>query len=110
MTIVNSTITPYYDLTNISLSNNAYEFVKASNDLTGQIFMMGILIAGFVIMFMTLKDRSDTQDALVVSTFITAIGSVIMSSLDFVPPQMMYLCIASFAIIFTMTLLKNRFN
>jgi len=42
-----------YDLTNVTSVDNILEFVQAVNDLTGQYFMLGMLLAGFVIMFVT---------------------------------------------------------
>lgn len=88
-----------YDLTNISTSKNLYEFVKYTNDLTGQYFVSGILIANFIITFIALKNYGN-KEAMTTSSFITASLSILFSALDLIPNYITIIFVLIFGITF----------
>lgn len=88
-----------YDLTNISTSNTLYDFVKYTNDLTGQYLMMGILVVGWGILFISMKNYGNNE-SIISSTFIIAVISILFSSIDFVPSWFLIAIVVSFALIF----------
>ena len=95
-----------YDLTNIKSGGNILDFVRNVNNLTGQTFMMGMLIAGFVIMFVTMREHGN-KDALVASSFITTILGILFFSLGFISTQMLILLIIAFGGMFLFLLYRK---
>lgn len=70
--------------------------------------MMGVLIVGFVILFMAMKERDNNQDALVASGFITAVLSIFFVTLNFISTQFMILIVVLFAIGFLFVMLRKQ--
>lgn len=104
--MVNST-SNLYDLTNISASNNIYEFTKAVNDMADKTLFMGLLIATFVILFVSMKNYGN-RDAFMTSSFITVIMAIILSLLGFIPVWFSVILTISFTIPFAFFLLKRE--
>ena len=102
---INATSFPY-ELTNITSSGNILEFVQHTNNLTGQLVMMGMLLAGFIILFISMRE-ADPQDALVASTFITSILAISFYALDFIKGQYLTIIIILFAALFAFKVLKK---
>lgn len=96
-----------YDITNSTNSGNILEFVQVANDLTGQVFMMGILLVGFIILFVSMKDYGN-QEALVASGFITTCLAVLFATLNFIGTSIMVIIIVAYGLLFTMTVLRNQ--
>src|SRR3990167_9233768 len=70
-----------YDLTNSSNALDLYAFVVAVNDLTGQLFMTGIVLVSFVILLVALMGRG-VEDALLGAGFITSVITILFSALN----------------------------
>ena len=93
--MVNST-TNLYDLTNFTINNGLYDFIKSVNDLTGQIFMITILIAGFVILFISMKN-SGTRESFMGSSFIIGSLAILFAAIDFIPTLVAIVIVLIFA-------------
>ena len=92
-----------YDLTNITGTGNILEFVQNVNDLTGQTFMLGMLLAGFVIMFVSMR-YAGTKESIVASGFITTIMAIFFFALEFISGGMLTIIIIIYAIIYVISL------
>ena len=88
-----------YNLTNITSGGNILEFVQNVNNLTGQSFMMGMLFAGFVIMFVAMMSAG-TKEALVASGFITTVLAIFFYALEFIKGSVLIGIIIVYVIIF----------
>jgi len=95
--MVNATKNPY-DLTNITSGENVLDFVVEVNKLTGQWFMMSMLLAGFVIMFISMRSFGN-KEALLTAGFMTAIISIFFRALDFISTANTVITIIVFAVI-----------
>ena len=93
--MVNST-TNLYDLTNFTVTNGLYDFIRAVNDLTGQVFMMTVLVAGFVILFISMKN-SGTRESFMASSFIIGSLSILFAAIDFIPVLVSVVMVLIFA-------------
>lgn len=92
-----------YNLTNITGdTGNILEFVQNVNDLTGQSFMMGMLLAGFVIMFISMMSAG-TKEALVASGFITTVMAILFFALEFIPGAVLITIIIIYTIIYVIS-------
>jgi len=96
----------YYDLTNISNSENILEFTQAVNALTGEYLMLGILIAGFFILFLSTM-KYGIKNAMASSSFITAIISVMFLTLGFIQVSFFLLIIIPTGAIYVMSILSR---
>lgn len=97
--MVNATST-LYNLTPAAGQDDIYGFVSAVNDMTGQVFMIGIVLVTFVIFFVALM-RYGTADALLVSGFITSIMAVMFASIDLVPVFITTIIVIAYGLFFT---------
>lgn len=80
-----------YNLDNFTNTTNLYEIANASNQVVNGLFALFILLSVFLIVFMALK-RYDTKDALLASSFITTILTVLMiTPLQWVSPYFLWL-------------------
>ena len=95
-----------YDLTNITSGGNILQFTQNVNNLTGQTFMVGMLFAGWVILFTSMRG-SGNREALLSSTFIIAVMAIFFRALEFVSTGKTVILIIIFAIVFVAALLKN---
>ncbi len=95
-----------YDLTNSSTSENLFEFVVAVNDLTGQWFMLLILLSTFIIFFMGFKNF-ENRDALLGAGFITTIITFFFTTLDLINTTFSILIFVLFGIFFTYRMIKG---
>ncbi len=103
---INATNFPY-ELGNITGgTGNILEFVQNVNNLTGQYFMAGMLLAGFVILFVTMRE-SGNQDALIAASFITAILGIFFFALEFISTAMLVIIIIVFGGLFLFVALKK---
>lgn len=85
-----------FDLTNTSNQNDIFGFIQAVNDLTGQVFMIGVLLVSFVILFMAFI-KYGTEDALLASGFITTIMTILFLALNLVPKWIAIMIMMSYA-------------
>ena len=89
-----------YNLVNITgESGNILEFVQNINDLTGQTFMLGMLLVGFVILFVSMRE-SGNKEAFVGSGFITAVLGIFFFALEFISAGILTIIIIVFGGIF----------
>ena len=103
---VNATAFPY-DLQNITGTGNILEFVQNVNDLTGHYFMTGMLLAGFVILFTSMRSNGN-RDALLASSFIITILAVFFRALEFIDNGRLIIIIVIFGLIFVASILKKE--
>ncbi len=74
-----------YDLINVTQGGDILQFVKGINDLTGQWFMLLVLIAGWIILFVSMRSPTvDNKDALASSSFIVAVMTIFFITLELV--------------------------
>lgn len=105
--MVNATFYPY-DLTNASSSTNIFEFVKYTNNMTGQWFMASMLVAGAIILYVSMRKTSNNQDALLGSGFITAVMAIFFKIMDMISTEVTAIIIFAFAIIFVFSLFRKN--
>ena len=103
---INATSTPY-DLTNITSTGNILEFVQNVNNLTDKTFMLGMLLAGWVILYTSMRSEGN-DDALVASSFIIAVLSISFFALEFISPAMLTIIMIVFGILFVFKLYKTN--
>lgn len=96
-----------YDLTNITGTGNILEFIQNVNNLTEQTFMMGMLLAGFVILFVAMMSAG-TKEALVASGFITTVLAILFFALEFIKGGVLIAIIIIYVLIFIISVgMKN---
>ena len=98
---VNATRYPY-DLTNITNSDNILEFIQEVNILSGEWFMTGMLFAGWVILFTSMRGAGN-KEALLASSFIIAVMSVFFRTLDFISTTKVIVIMIIFVLIFAVS-------
>ena len=106
MPAINITSAPY-DLTNVTQVDNILEFIQEINIITDLWFMSGMLIAGFIIMFVAMLQPSGPKDALMASSFMTAVLAIFFRTLEFIDNGRLIVIILVFTIIFVMTLMRK---
>ncbi len=105
--VVNSTNFPY-DLNNITGgTGNILEFVQNVNSLTGQTFMLGMLLVGFVVLFVSMRNAGN-QDAMMASSFITAVLAIFFYTLQFISSGMLIIIEIIFGLYFVYTVLRKE--
>ena len=104
--MVNATRYPY-DLTNVTNTENIFEFVQEINKLSGEYFMVGMLFAGFVILFITLKKTNDNHEALIIASFITAVLTIFFRVMDFISTAKTVMIMVAFVGIFAYGMFKK---
>lgn len=104
--MVNETFTPNYNITQFQDSENILEFMQSVNNLTDGTFMLGILIAGFVILFFSMY-KGDARNAFIGSGFITVVLAVFFATLDFISPAYMIVMVLVYSAAATVMLIKN---
>ena len=92
-----------YNLTGVVGSENILDFIRGVNDLTGQTFMLGMLLAGFVILFVSMMG-SGTKEAFMASGFITTILAISFFALEFIKGGMLTTIIIVYAVIFVISI------
>ena len=97
-----------YDLSNITQSANLYEFVKFTNDITGQTLMSGLLVAGFIILFISMKNYGN-KEALLGSGFIISSITILFLWIDFVSTAIASFILIGFGLLFMLMLLRKDF-
>ena len=108
MAKINATGSPApYDLTNITGDGNILDFVRNVNDLTGQTFMTGILFAGFVILFTSMRFAGN-RDALLASSFIITVLSIFFRALQFIEDKTLITIVVVFFIIFSISMVTKQ--
>ncbi len=95
-----------YNLVNITGSGNIVDFIRNVNNLTEQTFMLGMLLVGFVILFVSMRE-SGNRDALIASSFMTAILAIFFFMLQFISTAMLTIIIIVFGGIFVFMVLKQ---
>ena len=103
---MNATNFPY-DLTNITSGGNILQFVQNVNNLTGQSFMLGMLLVGFVVLFISMRSAGN-QDAMMASSFITAVLAIFFYTLQFISAGMLIIIEIVFGIYFVYTILRKE--
>ena len=92
-----------YDLTNITGTGNILEFIQNVNNLTEQTFMLGMLLAGFVILFVAMMSAG-TKEALVASGFITTVMAILFFALEFIKGGMLIAIIIIYVLIYVISM------
>ena len=103
--MVNATKFPY-DLTNISSADNILEFTQNVNTMTGETLMLGVLVVGWVILFVSMR-YAGNKDSILASTFIIAVLSIFFRALNFITTAKTVVLILVFAVIFVITLSRK---
>ncbi len=103
---INATSGPIYDLTNSSLQDDIFGFMVSVNDLTEQMFMIGVLLVSFVILLVAFREQG-TNDALLGAGFITSIITVLFTALNLVPRWIAFLIIIPYGIFFAYRMVKG---
>jgi len=96
-----------YDLTNITGDGNILDFVRNVNDLTGGNYMTGMLFAGFIILFTSMRFAGN-KDALIASSFIITVLAIFFRALDFIDNGRLIIIIIAFLLIFTVSMVGKR--
>ncbi len=92
-----------YNLINITGGGNILDFVQNVNNLTGQTFMLGMLLAGFVIMFVSMMSAGP-KDAIVASGFITTVMAILFFALEFISGSMLTAIIIIYVLIYIISI------
>ena|SRR3990167_794547 len=95
-----------YDLTNSTNVDDLYWLMVEINKLTGDIFMAGILLVSFVVLFVSFRDKG-TPDALLGAGFITCIITVLFTALDLVDRKIALIIIIPYALYFVYRMVKE---
>lgn len=104
-----SNVTAYpYDLTNVTSTENIYEFILEVNKLSGDFFMLSMLIAGWIILFIAMKKTSGNQESMVASSFVTVILAIFFVTMDFISTQMMIFIVIICGLIITVFAIKSN--
>ncbi len=93
-----------YDLTNITTSGNIVDFVREVNNLTGEFFMTGMLLAGFIITFMAMKGDTLPKEALLGSSFIVTVIAFFFMFLGFISAAKLIIIVIIFGVIFIISM------
>lgn len=88
-----------YNLGNFSNAVDPFQFMETVNNLTGQTFMIGILLVWLVILFVTFK-RFGNQEAMLGAGFITCVTAVLFSALDLVPKWLVLILVVAYGLFF----------
>ena len=88
-----------YNLINITGGGDILQFIQNVNNLTEQTFMLGMLLAGFVILFVAMMSAG-TKEALVASGFITTVLAIFFYALEFIKGSVLIGIIIVYVIIF----------
>lgn len=72
-----------YNMTNVTNANNAYEIVKATNDISGGLIFAMLMFVLFLVILITFRKRN-FKAVLVGASFITSIVAVIGLALKFI--------------------------
>ena len=105
--MVNATQFPY-DLTNITTSENVVDFVREVNTMVGDTFMLGMLFAGFIILFVgSMKSNVEPKEALAVSSFIISIVAISFFAMEFIQTSHLTIILIIFGIVFMYTMLRK---
>ncbi len=104
--VINSTGGPGvpYDLTNITNAENILEFVREVNNISGEWFMTGMLLAGFIITFVAMRGTGSPREALLGSSFMIMIIAVFFMFLEFINIAKLVIIIIIFTLIFVISL------
>ncbi len=92
-----------YDLTNITGGGDILEFIQNVNNLTEQTFMLGMLLAGFVILFVAMMSAG-TKEALVASGFITTVMAILFFALEFISGGMLTTIIIIYVLVYVISI------
>ena len=100
---INATAFPY-DLGIVTAGNNTniLTFIQGVNDMTGQWFMIGMLLAGFVIMFVSMMEHGN-KEALLTAGFIISIMSIFFMSLGFISTGKLITILVVFVLVFAVS-------
>ncbi len=82
-----------YNLTNMTDATNILDMTKAMNDLTGQMFIMIILLTFYLILFIIFKNY-DTKVVLLVNSFIVTVISSLLLAAGLVSMTPVGVCLA----------------
>jgi len=98
-----------YDVFNVTDSGNLLEFVQGVNHLTGDRFMLLVLLAGFIILFVSMHSPVvNSKDAFVASGFITAVLAIFFTTLGFIQTNVMILIVLIYGALFAFIAIKKN--
>jgi len=104
---LNATATPY-DLTNITgETGNILEFVQNVNNLVDGTLMLGMLLVGFVVLFISMRNAGN-KDALTAASFITTVLAIFFYTLEFISTAMLTIIVISFGLYFVYITLRKE--
>lgn len=69
-------MTDYYNLTNLTSANDIGDLMRFSNEVTGGVFGLGIMLAIFVVFFMATGER--TLRSFAFASFVTTISGIFL--------------------------------
>ena len=92
-----------YNLINITGGGDILQFIQNVNNLTEQTFMLGMLLAGFVILFVAMMSAG-TKEALVASGFITTVMAILFFALEFISGGMLTTIIIIYVLVYVISI------
>jgi len=92
-----------YNLINITGGGDILQFIQNVNNLTEQTFMLGMLLAGFVILFVAMMSAG-TKEALVASGFITTVLAILFFALEFISGGMLTTIIIIYVLVYVISI------
>lgn len=95
-----------YDIINVTGSTNILEFIQNVNDMVGGIFMIGMLVAGFIILFVSMRSAGN-EEALTATSFIMAIIGLSFYGLKFISGQILIILLILLGILFVFKVFKR---
>jgi|TARA_Y100000310_G_scaffold81459_1_gene78014 hypothetical protein len=104
--MVNITDIGPYNMENVSNSKDILEFVIAVNALTDHTFMLGILIVGWFILFLSMRGYGN-KEALTASSFITSVMAIFFVTLGFISVTTLLFIVIPAAFMFAAILFRK---
>ena len=86
--------------------NNILEFTQNVNAMTGETLMLGVLVVGWVILFVSMR-YAGNKDAILASSFMIAVMAIYFRAMDFSSTAKTVVLILIFAIVFVITLWRR---
>ena len=100
-------MTDIYNLTNYTNATNLLELGVATNQLTGGLFFVVVLVLILIISFVAMK-RYSTEQAMVSSTFITFLLGAILWMTELISDKVMIVFFIFFVLSAAATLLMRK--
>jgi len=92
-----------YNITDVTSGANILDFVKAVNDMSGQMFMLGMLFAGFIITYSAMSGNASPKESFMGSGFMISVISVFFFILEFIDDVKLIVILIFFGIAFAIS-------